>query len=438
MEITQEYILSISPDASSTKNANKIFSKTKWSVYRSDRAIWCEIYGSGKKPYLTQVDIGDIAFKCSCPSRKFPCKHSLALGLYIANNGIDSIEVSDEPIWVKEWIDKRVEKSQKQMTQPKVKSQESIEKIEAKRWASAIKSVGFVADWLEDVMKLGILEFPNREYGYYQELKKRMVDLKLVGFNRFFTQLEDMSYVDGYEEEVIYILTLIHQLVTSIKNHDKLDKSIKAEIGMLMGWSLSQKELLSQKDTEVVSDEWIVVSIELNEIDNLISRKVYLYGRATNRWAYILEFTHQSGYFKEHYRKGDIFDATLIFYDTFINQRAFVKERRENSLKLKRETLAPLSTLESGYRSFKEVLISFPWLDEYPLFISSCSIVRQDGRFYLVDRDDFVMLLSDFDMSEYYRFILLSDGEFVDVFVVVSRGYLRFCGFIDDTRVVIS
>jgi hypothetical protein len=48
------------------------------------------------------------------------------------------------------------------------------------------------------------------------------------------------------------------------------------------------------------------------------------------------------------------------------------------------------------------------------------------------------MLLSDFDMSEYYRFILLSDGEFVDVFVVVSRGYLRFCGFIDDTRVVIS
>ena len=45
MKITEDYINDISPDAPSTKNANKILSKTKWLVKKSDRAIWSEIYG---------------------------------------------------------------------------------------------------------------------------------------------------------------------------------------------------------------------------------------------------------------------------------------------------------------------------------------------------------------------------------------------------------
>ena len=39
--------------------------------------IWGLAKGSGKKPYQTQVDIVEFAYKCSCPSRKFPCKHAL-------------------------------------------------------------------------------------------------------------------------------------------------------------------------------------------------------------------------------------------------------------------------------------------------------------------------------------------------------------------------
>ncbi len=34
--------------------------------------------GSGKDPYQTVVDLGP-RYQCSCPSRKFPCKHALAL-----------------------------------------------------------------------------------------------------------------------------------------------------------------------------------------------------------------------------------------------------------------------------------------------------------------------------------------------------------------------
>ena len=35
--------------------------------------------GSGKTPYQVSIDLAGPAYRCSCPSRKFPCKHALAL-----------------------------------------------------------------------------------------------------------------------------------------------------------------------------------------------------------------------------------------------------------------------------------------------------------------------------------------------------------------------
>jgi SWIM zinc finger len=49
--------------------------------------VWGLCAGSGKRPYQTVVDLTGPAYKCSCPSRKFPCKHALALLLNWADDG---------------------------------------------------------------------------------------------------------------------------------------------------------------------------------------------------------------------------------------------------------------------------------------------------------------------------------------------------------------
>ena len=66
--------------------------------------------GSGKNPYQTQVDLQNIAFKCSCPSHKFPCKHSLGL-LFLHASRPDLFMIGEEPDWVKEWLEKRAGKA---------------------------------------------------------------------------------------------------------------------------------------------------------------------------------------------------------------------------------------------------------------------------------------------------------------------------------------
>jgi predicted signal transduction protein with EAL and GGDEF domain len=79
----------------------------------SDAAVWGECQGSGSKPYQTQVDVSGAGptFRCSCPSRKFPCKHGLALLLLQAQT--PQTFTAAEPAWVSEWRASRQERAEK-------------------------------------------------------------------------------------------------------------------------------------------------------------------------------------------------------------------------------------------------------------------------------------------------------------------------------------
>ena len=82
-----EQILALAPDASAAKAGNALAQKSKWLRLGFDsRAVWGECQGSGKEPYRTKIDLREPAFACSCPSRKFPCKHGLGLFLLLAAN----------------------------------------------------------------------------------------------------------------------------------------------------------------------------------------------------------------------------------------------------------------------------------------------------------------------------------------------------------------
>lgn len=112
MQFTKEQVLALAPDESSQKAGKGLAEGSKWvTIGVSDTALWGECKGSGSKPYQTQVALGNIAFKCSCPSRKFPCKHGLGLLLlYAGQPGI--FTRSPMPAWVQEWISKRADREE--------------------------------------------------------------------------------------------------------------------------------------------------------------------------------------------------------------------------------------------------------------------------------------------------------------------------------------
>src|SRR5689334_9093872 len=79
-----DQVLALAPDDASRKAGSKLGVAGPWSQAGSsdEGTVWWLCKGSGSRPYQTVVDIADAAgpaYKCSCPSRKFPCKHALGL-----------------------------------------------------------------------------------------------------------------------------------------------------------------------------------------------------------------------------------------------------------------------------------------------------------------------------------------------------------------------
>src|SRR6185436_3617807 len=97
----------------SAKAGRGLASPRKWvTLGQNDRAVWGECQGSGSSPYQTQIDLSEPAFKCSCPSRKFPCKHGLGLFL-LTDSDPKAFKQDAPPDWVSKWLETRGAKAEK-------------------------------------------------------------------------------------------------------------------------------------------------------------------------------------------------------------------------------------------------------------------------------------------------------------------------------------
>jgi hypothetical protein len=104
-------VLGLAPDAASAKAGQGSTSAALWSgTGQRDGYLWGLCRGSGKNPYQTVVELAGPAFRCSCPSRKFPCKHALGLLLLWSRDGLSIAEPAD---FAAAWRAERAERAEK-------------------------------------------------------------------------------------------------------------------------------------------------------------------------------------------------------------------------------------------------------------------------------------------------------------------------------------
>src|SRR4051812_37760094 len=92
--IDGSYVDSVAPNAEAMKNGRALLTKGKFVARHIDgeqTLLFGECQGSGKEPYRCSCDFfraDQPTYRCSCPSRQFPCKHCVGLlYAYAANPG---------------------------------------------------------------------------------------------------------------------------------------------------------------------------------------------------------------------------------------------------------------------------------------------------------------------------------------------------------------
>ena len=379
--LTTEQVLSLAPDAASAKAGTALATPRKWgNLGRDDdgRMVWGECQGSGAKPYQTQADLSEPAFRCTCPSRKFPCKHSIGLLLLLAAEPA-RFKVAEWPAWVTEWATSRQERAERRAAK-KEREDEGEERAvdqvaRAKRVAArAAKISAGLAEldlWLRDLVRGGIAGAEARPAGFWDGMAARLVDAQAPGAARLVRDLGAMpSTGDGWHARMVAALARLHLLVEAWSRVDRLPPEAQADVRAHLGWPVTETELV---DVPSVDDDWLVIGQILEEDERLRVRRTWVHGSTTGRTALLLHFAAGTAPFAELLPAvGGSLGAELVFYPGSLPQRAAIRLRHDSASDAgTRPHPGGERLLPAAVAHFARALALDPWVERIPLLLDN-------------------------------------------------------------------
>ncbi|MDO5287142.1 MAG: SWIM zinc finger family protein [Actinomycetia bacterium] len=371
---TVDRVMALAPDSSSQVAGRKLATPTPWSdVGWSDPLLWGACRGSGKTPYSVAVDVSGPSYKCSCPSRKFPCKHVLGLLFLWAEERID--EGGSMSDFAAEWSAKRQQRQQTATAAPKERTEAQV-KAAAARAAERDERVrtgmAELDRWLTDQVSNGLASLRP---SHLEQLAARMVDAQAPGVATRLRELARVPQGTRWLDTVVEELGLLHLLVAATGRTDGVSGTLQATVRMHLGYQTPKETVLAEP---AVTDRWVVAGLRDSEEEQVSMRRVWLWGEQTQQPAQVLFFTPYGGTVDTSLVPGSAIDAELHYYPTQPRLRALVGAQTDFHASATWQRGG--GTVAEAVRTWRAVLAEDPWLSEYPVVIAGSA-----GRNRLVD-----------------------------------------------------
>lgn len=367
-------MLGLAPDASSAAAARPLASPGRWqSLGCCDEpaAVWGECPGSGKNPYLVTVELAGPAYQCSCPSRKFPCKHALSLLLLWAAGAVPEAAAPER---VTSWLGARAERSERSRARSAQQAEKQAEgegadglaDPEAARRRAEQRDRRMAAglaelrQWLTDQVRTGLAGTERTGYQVFDGLAARMVDAQVPGVASTARRLASVAVSgEGWHERLLEEYGLLHLLATAARDPSGAGEPARSHLGLTTG----KEDVLA---TPAVRDEWVVLGLRDAAEDRLTSRRVWLHGRDSGRTALVLSYAVTGQALDSSLVPGTRVEADLHFYPAATPLRALVGTRHA----VPRPAGAlPAAGLEAALERWSQVLAADPWVRSWPVLL---------------------------------------------------------------------
>lgn len=403
-EWSPDQVRALAPDASSLQAATKLARAGGWSEAGSGgdpASVWGFCQGSGKSPYQTCVDLVEPAYRCSCPSRKFPCKHALALMLLWAGG---EIKEADQPDWVREWHAGRAARSTRKAAASAGPRTEAQVKAAARRAAARqhrmASGVAELRQWLADQVRHGIAGTDQLGYKHFETLAARLVDAQTPGLAGAVQAVASVpSSGPGWEERLLTEFAMLHLLTTAF--HEDLPEELAAVTRVRVGQVVPTEQVLASPP---VRDVWRVIGLRDSHEDRLSVRRVWLLGAETGREALVLSYAMPGQALASDLLVGQAADADLCFYPGI---RALVSAKHGMHF-----WGAQGMTVAEALRRLTNGLAADPWLQGWPMLLRG-SVVPGE-RWHIVDPSGDALPL-DPRCGDQWRFLAASGGAEADI-----------------------
>jgi hypothetical protein len=245
--------------------------------------------GSGKTPYLCSADFAvpeKPVYRCTCPSRQFPCKHALGL-LYALADGqkFTTAEVPEELAAKREKVAARVEKKAEADKPVKVNTAALAKKIKAQ-----LDGIDLLEKMTRDVVRLGIGNMNAKIAHELEEQARQLGNAYLPGAQAALRNYTKLFYSAEGEErpaagrEAVYSEALdqlcrLHALIRKGRAYlqarlDDPGLAPEADTG-IAAWLGHAWQLRELKDAGLVEQDAELVQLAFHSYDD-VARKEYV------------------------------------------------------------------------------------------------------------------------------------------------------------------
>lgn len=417
---TADQVLALAPDTASRNAGSKLGTAGPWSEAGScdEGTVWGLCKGSGSKPYRTVVDIADAggpAYKCSCPSRKFPCKHALGLLLLWAG-GDGTVPRGQAPDWAEQWIKGRRQRGQEKSATGGSNSTASADPEAARRRAERrAERITAGATELEqrltDLLRGGLATAERAGYGLWEETAARMVDAQAPGLAARVRELGAVpSSGPGWPVRLLEECALLHLLDEGWLRRERLPDGLAATVRSRMG-------LAGSPDGPLARDRWLVVAQYDTSDTRLTTRRIWLYGAESDRTVLLLSYGAAGRAPELALPVGLAFEAEVSAYPGTGQLRAALGEQFTPPAPA---ALRPpgMTTLQAAAR-YGGALRADPWLDSFPVTLGRVIPTPVQDSWQLADADGgcaLPLVPSAAARPGLWRMVALSGGAPVTVF----------------------
>jgi hypothetical protein len=418
---TADQVLALAPDAASRKAGSKLGSAGPWSEAGSSEegTVWGLCKGSGSKPYQTVIDIADAAgpaYKCSCPSRKFPCKHALGLLLLWAG-GEGAVAPGPAPDWAEQWREGRRQRAQEKQAAGAAGSAAGSGDPEAARRRAERRAVRITAGATEleqrlaDLLLGGLAGAEQAGHGMWEETAARMVDAQAPGLAGRVRELGSIpSSGPGWPVRLLEECALIHLLDEGWLRRERLPGGLASTVRSRIG-------LPASADGPAIRDRWLVLAQYDTADTRLTTRRIWLHGTDSGRTALLLSYGAAGRAPELALPVGLELEAEVSAYPGSGQLRAALGE--QFAPPAPSATRPPGVTTEHAAARYGEALRDDPWLDSVPVTLDRVIPAPDGDSWQLADAEgDSALPLAASARSRpgLWRLVALSGGAPVKVF----------------------
>jgi hypothetical protein len=415
---TASQVTEVAPDAASLTAGRKLAVPGPWrETGCNDVLVWGQCQGSGKTPYQVSIDLTGPAYRCSCPSRKFPCKHALALLMLWSEGALD--ESGQVAAFAADWATQRAERSG--TPSRSAPGEPADPAARAKRVEQRIARMDAGVEdfrlWLADLVRGGLAAARAQPYSFWDTAAARLVDAQLPALAERVREAGSQVHArPDWSHHLLAELGRWWTITCAWEGRDRLDADELADLRVAVGWAQSSDDV---RDADVRPGPWTVLGAHRSDDGRLQQQRTWL-AHEDGEVVAVLDFAAYGQALAVPQLSGARLQVDVSRYPGSVPRRALFREPPVGA-----ETVTALpgrTTLAEVHAAAAAGLGRTPWRDRRPAALADVRILGEGARWHASDATGSVPLVPE---SPVWMLLALGGGQPVDLFGELESGALR-------------